>query len=219
MEKWLALLPKPLGLFLSNDALVHQSLLACQNIGLAVPSDVAILGVDNLEIECDLVRPSLSSIIHPSQQIGQAAAKLIDQLMQGKKPHQRTYLIPSPGIASRTSTDVYQYGDQDVGDAMRFIREQAHQPITVQEILAKVPISRSRLERRFQEILGTTPLRQIQIAHIDRAKILLTHTDLPLSTIAERCGMRYSSQLSQLFKKITGMTPKTYRIQQRQIEF
>jgi len=211
LEVWLSRLPKPVAVFACNDTLASRTLAACHAAGLNVPADVALLGVDNQQLVCELARPALSSILYPGVEIGMTAGKLLEKCMQGQRVPQRECRIPSAGVVARTSTDVFQYGDEEVGEAMRFIREHAHEPIDVVDVLAAVPVSRSVLERRFRRVLGSTPLREIQIAHVNLAKSLLKQTSLSTSAIAERCGCRYGSHLSQLFKKLTGMSPSDYR--------
>lgn len=211
LARWIAALPKPAAVLLCHDALGLRVIEACRQAGLTIPQDVAILGVDNQLIHCELNRPALSSVIYPGHNIGWAAAALLDRLMDGQPPRREPVRLPSPGIAARTSTDVFHHGDAVIAQALQFIRERADEPIGVDDVLDAVPVSRSVLERRFRRVLGTTPLREIQRAHVQRARQLLRQTALPLPAVAHGSGFRHASHLSRIFKLINGTTPSAFR--------
>jgi LacI family transcriptional regulator len=215
LAHWIASLPRPLALWMCNDHLSFRVTEACRRSELTIPEDVAVLGADNRMISCELVRPAISSIIMPNRQIGWEATGLLDRMLNGHAPPREPLRLPSPGIVTRASTDVHHHGDPIVAAALRFIRDSAHRPISVDEILAHVPASRSMLERRFRNELGTTPLREIQRAHVEIARRLLTRTAMPMSRIATASGFRHASHLSLIFKKITGLTPSSYRRRSR----
>ena len=86
---------------------------------------------------------------------------------------------------------------------------------TLADLLATVPLSRRALEQRFQRLLGRTPREEIQQVRLDRVRQLLTDTDLPLYTIAERTGFEHVEYLSVVFKRETKMTPSRYRAKAR----
>ena len=63
VASWLKGLPKPIGLMACNDIRGQQVLNACRAIGVAVPDEVAVIGVDNDEVLCDLSDPPLTSVV------------------------------------------------------------------------------------------------------------------------------------------------------------
>src|SRR5438477_365406 len=79
---------------------------ACRRLGLAVPDEVAVIGVDNDELLCELSDPPLTSVIPNMHRTGYEAAALLDQMIAGKTARGETHLIPPLGIATRQSTDV-----------------------------------------------------------------------------------------------------------------
>lgn len=211
LRAWVETLPKPVGILAAYDIRGQQVLDACRSAGLAVPSDVAVIGVDNDALLCDLASPPLSSVIPNAHRAGYEAAALLEKLMAGRKVPATAHLIPPLGVAARQSTDVLAVDDRDVARAVQFIREHACEGINVSDLLRTVPLSRRVLEQRFQKLLGRTPREEILQVRLARVRQLLGETDLPLYLIAERTGFEHVEYLSVVFKRETGQTPSEYR--------
>jgi LacI family transcriptional regulator len=209
--QWLKSLPKPLGLMACNDIRGQQVLSACRAVGLAVPDEVSVIGVDNDPVLCELSDPPLSSVIPHTERIGYEAAALLSQMMNGEKPAEKPYVIEPMGIVTRRSTDVLAIDDDHVAAALRFIRDHACEGIDVSDVLRAIPLSRSTLERRFTQLLNCSPKDEILRVRLNRAKQLLSDTDFPLWLIAEKIGLEYAEYFSVIFKKKTGVTPGDYR--------
>lgn len=211
IARWLAGLPKPVGVMACYDLRGQQVLDACRRSGIAVPDEVAVIGVDNDELLCNLSDPPLSSVIPNTHRTGYEAAALLDLLMAGKQVPVLTHLIPPLGVATRQSTDVLAIEDRKVVQAVRFIRERACHGINVADVLRAVPQSRRVLEARFKKLVGRTPHAEILRVQMNRAKELLASTDLSLDAIAERTGFAHPEYLSVAFKRETGLPPSKYR--------
>jgi LacI family transcriptional regulator len=153
----------------------------------------------------------LSSVIPNSRHTGYLAAQLLDQAIRGKKVPAKPHLLKPLGIATRRSTDVLLIEDPDVAASLRFIRQRACDGIAVADVLREVSLSRRALESRFLKHLGRTPHAEIERVKIERIKRLLRETDLPLSTIARRCGFSSEYYLSVAFKRSAGRPPSDYR--------
>ena len=208
---WLASLPRPAGVMACYDSYGLQVLDACRRRGIAVPDEIAVIGVDNDELLCSLADPPLSSVIPNTHRMGYEAAALLDRMMAGEKIQALTHLIPPLGVATRPSTDTLAIDDRHVVQAIRFIRERACDGIGVDDVLRAVPQSRRQFERRFAKLVGRTPHAEILRVRMNRAKELLAGTDLPLEAVAERVGIEYSEYLSVVFKRETGVAPSRYR--------
>ena len=117
-----------------------------------MPEDVAVVGVDNDDLLCELARPSLSSVVVPAERVGYEAAALLDRLLSGARRPRHPILIPPADVVTRQSSDVVAIDDADVAAAMRFLRDHAHMPLRVADVLKHVPVSRRALERRFQAL-------------------------------------------------------------------
>lgn len=208
---WLKSLPKPIGVFAGYDIRGVQVLEACRRLELAVPDQVAVLGVDNDELLCDLADPPLSSVIPDVRRTGYEAASLLDRMMRGEKIRGEGRLFVPLGVATRQSTDVVAVADRHISTAVRFIREHACNAITVADVVKQVPLSRRVLETRFQALLGRSPHEQIMTVKLDRVKRLLSETDLSLAIIADRAGFKHVEYLSVAFKRQIGVTASEYR--------
>ena len=210
---WLRSLPKPVGVMACNDLRGQQVLDACRSVGIAVPEEAAVIGVDNDELLCNLCDPPLSSVMPNPERIGYEAASLLDQLMAGQRFQQKEWLIDPLGVATRQSTDVLAIADPDIAAAVKLIRQSACNGLTVQEVLDHVAISRSLLERGFHKYLGRTPQAEIRKVQIRRVTELLAETDLSLARIAQLAGYEHPEYMSVVFKRETGQTPGRFRRQ------
>lgn len=213
LNAWLLALPKPVGLMACNDLRARQVLDACRGLSLAVPDDVAVIGVDKDEVLCELAELPLSSVILNTQRIGFEAAALLAHMMAGGTPPRQTVLVEPRAVATRRSTEVLAVEDRHIATALRFIREHACEGLDVPGLLRAVPLSRSSLERRFAQILGRSPKAEILRVQLERAKQLLMDSDLSLALVAEKAGFDHPEHLSRLFKKKTGTTPGQFRAQ------
>lgn len=211
MTAWVTALPKPVAIFAANDFQANSIADACHRGGIVVPEEVAILGVDNDVTMCEFCDPPLSSIDTNHQHLGHSAAAMLDGLMRGQKPDPRVVLIAPRGVVVRHSTDSLAVGDVEVADAVRFIRDNAHRGIGVEQVLEQVPMNRRMLERRFRRAIGRTPAAEIRRCRIELAKKLLSDTDRSMVEIARTCGFVYPQHLASAFHQFTGMTPTAYR--------
>jgi LacI family transcriptional regulator len=188
-----------------------QMLDACRRAGVAVPEEVAVVGVDNEELVCLLAYPPLSSVVPDAYRVGYESAALLDQMMKGLPVTEMLRSIPPVSVATRQSSDVTAIANPCLASAMQFIRESACQGIGVDDVLAHLSVSRSVLQRLFRKELGQTILDAITAIRMQRVKQLLTETDLSLNDIADRAGFSYVEYLSTSFRHHTGQSPSSYR--------
>ena len=222
LGRWLAALPKPAGLVACNDLCGRQVLNACLSRAIAVPDEVAVIGVGNDEVLCEWVDPPLSSIEPASERIGYEAAALLDAMMGKPRglPVRTDKLngveIEPKGVVMRRSSDVLAVKDPIVSAAIRFIRQRADKAIRIEDVLdhlaaVDIIISRSTLNRRFIEFLGHSTNTYIMQVRIERARQLLTDTDYPLASVAGMIGIEHPEYFTVMFKRMTGKTPAAYR--------
>ncbi|HEX6962988.1 MAG TPA: DNA-binding transcriptional regulator, partial [Lacipirellula sp.] len=211
LMSWIERVPKPLGVMACYDFKGQQILDVCRDLGVAVPEQVAVIGVDNDVRLCRLCTPPLSSVIPDTHRTGYEAAQLLDRMMRGEPVDNGATLVPPIGIAERQSTDVYALDDPHIVAAMRFIRERACDGITVADVLRVVPLSRRKLEQRFLKLVHRSPYAEISRIRMERACRLLRETSLPLREIARRSGYTDPLYLSRAFKKYVGVSPRQYR--------
>ena len=215
IRAWLDSLPKPVGIFACYDGCGQQLLEICRYYEIAVPSDVAIIGVDNDELLCEITTPSMSSVVPNAFRTGVYAAEILDRLLRGEKLSGRKHSIEPLGVRKRVSTDVLAVDDRHVAEAVAFIRNNAHRNIGVEDLLGSIPLSRRVLEARFRKALNRTPHQEILRVRTNAVRELLLETDMSLSEISEAIGIEHPEYLSVFFKKETGLTPREYRDQAR----
>jgi LacI family transcriptional regulator len=213
LNRWLESLTKPIGLMACNDSRGRQVLTCCRALGLIVPDEVAVIGVDKDEVLCELSDLPLSSVILNTERIGFEAAALLERMMKGEELPQTEIAIEPKGIATRRSTEVLAMEDRSIATALAVIREHACEGLDVSALLKAVPLSRSSLERRFVRLLGRSPNAEILRVKLNRTKQLLMDSDLPLIVIAEKAGFESQEYMSRVFKKKLGMTPGQFRSQ------
>ena len=208
---WLHKQPCPLGLFACNDVRAQQVLNACREHGVKVPEEVAVMGVDDDDVLCNLCEPPLTSIEPDTERLGFEAARRLDQMMQGKKSKVELVQIPPLRVVERGSTDVVAIGDAITVQALRFIRDHVHEGISVKDVLANAGRSRSDLEQRFRRWLKSSIRGEIIRRRMDRVCSLLCQTDLHVNEIARRAGFSTTAHLCRLFHGWLGETPTQYR--------
>ena len=207
---WLTRLPRPVAVFACYDNRGQQVLEACRRAGIAVPEEVALLGVDNDEVLCVLSPPPLSSVILNTRRTGWEAAALLSLMMKGEKLAPTAHLIPPVGIETRQSSDILAIADPKIAAALRYIREHACEGLRVNDVLKHCPMARRALESRFKQLLGRTPRQEILRVQLNRVKELLVCTELPVWEIADRTGFD-PEYLSVVFKQEAGIAPSEYR--------
>jgi LacI family transcriptional regulator len=215
IRNWLESLPKPVGIFACYDACGQQLLEICRHFDFKVPEDIAVIGVDNDELLCELATPSMSSVIPNSLKAGTYAAEILGRMMDGEKLAVRKYSIEPLGVRKRVSTDVLTVSDPQIAKAIAFIRQKAHEHIRVEDVLSIVPLSRRVLEARFRRALNRTPHQEILRVRTNAVREFLLETNMSLSQISEALGIEHPEYLSVFFKKETGLTPREYRDQVR----
>jgi LacI family transcriptional regulator len=213
MEHWLRELAKPVAIFAAHDVSAHDLAQVCQVLGLRVPDDVAILGVDNDELECQLAFPPLSSIAIPAQRIGFEAAKLLDRMMCGMPVANEPLYLPPIHVVTRQSTSVFAVDEPMVTAALHYIRNHLAQPLKVSSIAAKLKVRRRVLDQSFRALLSHSVHDEIRRARVEKAKELLARTDLPMAKVAKQSGFSSPQYLATVFRKVTGLAPDDYRRQ------
>ncbi len=211
-RKWLTQLTRPVALFCTSDPLAMEVIEECRGEGLRVPEEVAVLGVDDDPMQCNLSWPPLSSIALPLREIGWTAASTLDRFMTNRTSHRdhHQYLKPL-GVVARQSTNIYAVDDLDIRNALHYIRENLSSPLTTAEIVDAITSQRRTLERKFKTILGRTINEEIRRVRVERALALMTSTNLPMHEVAARCGFGNQSWMTSVVHQATGRTPREHR--------
>jgi len=215
LVRWLQGLPKPIGILAFDDKLGERVLTACRWAGLSVPEQVAVLGIGDDELMCEVSWPSLSSISFPTSRLGYEAAEMLDLAMAGARIVQRVRKIEPTGVTVRASTDTLAVADPLIRAAVAYIREHAGEPIGVKHVTTALDVSRRTLDRRFVDLLGRTVHDELAAVRMQIARKLLSEGDRPIAQIAESCGYATAASFSRAFHQSLGCWPSDYRNQVR----
>ncbi|MGY6772951.1 XylR family transcriptional regulator [Gallibacterium sp. ZY190522] len=213
LSEWITALPKHTGIIAVTDARARHLLQTCELLDIPVPDQLCIIGIDNEELIQAFSRVSLSSVVQGTKNMGYQAAKLLHAQLENRPIKQYQYLIPPLRIESRTSTDYRSIQDPLVIQALHYIRVNACSGIKVEQVLDYVKASRSNLENRFRIETGKTIHQILHNEKMNKAKQLLTDTDIAIQEIAEVCGYPSVQYFYFVFKKEFNQTPNEYRLQ------
>ncbi|HXG46903.1 MAG TPA: DNA-binding transcriptional regulator [Methylomirabilota bacterium] len=212
LDRWLQSLQTPVGLMASHDPRAVMVVQSCRRIGWRVPDDVAVIGLNNDVFSCEFCEPPLTSISRHGERIGFEAAALLDRLLHGEPPPPADIVIPPGDVIERRSTDTLAVGDvHELARAIQFIHSHLHQPITVEQILASIGMSRRWLETAFRRKLHTTPHAYISRLRVKKTTALMRENPkLRLKEVALSCGFTSTRQMNFVFRSVTGVSPRQY---------
>jgi LacI family transcriptional regulator len=211
LAKWLASLPKPVAIMACNDDRGVQLIEICNAEGYLVPDQVAVLGVDNDDLICELTRPALSSVALDLEGAGFRAAQILWDQVSGNLKGYHCIPLPPKNIITRLSSDITAQNDSLINRAIRFIRNNYQSPIGSVDIARELDVSRRTLERRFSQVLNLSIREQVQRFRLEQAKDLLTYTEDSVEHIAELTGFGNLKQMLRSFRKFEGMSPTELR--------
>lgn len=212
LADWIRQLPKPAAVFCACDVVSRATLEACRRVRVKVPDQVAILGVDNDELICQIARPELSSIRPDTEGEGFEAAKALHALMCGAgKAGRRTILKRLLGIVERASTRPPPPAAHLVQTALEFIAQNAVKGITSDDVAKRVGCSRRLLELRFAEFHSESVHAALVRTRLTAVRRELALSDRKFIHIARECGFKNAAVLKNLFRKTYGMSMRDYR--------
>ncbi len=212
MERFLLSLPRPTAVFAVMDGRARYVVNLCAEIGLRVPEDIAVLGVDNDPLLCESTVPPLSSIRTGGYRRGFVAAEMLDALMHGRRPARRAVALPPLSVVTRGSTGYDAMKNPAIARAVTFIRSHAATgSVSVPAVARAAGCSRSYLDKHFRSGLGLSVREAVLRERIERVKTLVSSTNQTMTEIAADCGFARDSHLARLFKETTGLTMRQWR--------
>lgn len=207
-------LPLPLALFAVSDRIAMTALIHLQKLGLNVPGDVAVLGVDDDAMVAPLVPVPLSSIRLPLEKIGFDACMAMNRMIRAGKPSTEITRYAPLGIVERRSSETTAVSDPVVRKATDWMRERLTQLQDIEELAGALHMHRRSLDRHFVRATGITPWEWLQRQRADYAVRLLQETDDTVDVIAELAGFETPVRLYRAFKKYGKPLPSVVRKEQ-----
>ena len=207
-------LPKPCGVFAANDESAAAVILSCCKIGIAIPDEIAVIGVDNDEEICENLPVTLSSIEQDMADTGLLAARLLERMMSPDGTPVKSLHYGIKRIVRRASANGLRNLDRRVAAAIEFIRTNVCKQITPADVAEKMSCSIRHAHRLFMGVRRHTILDEIHLRRIDVAKEQLQAHILSFESIAELCGYASLTDFGRVFKRYTGLTPRNWQKQQ-----
>ena len=211
LTDWLLSLPKPVAIMTCDDNQGSNLIDACNSIGIKMPAEVSIIGVDNDEIICNLNTPSLSSIHVDIENGGYKTAALIDRLVSTGQTQGEDIILRPVKVVGRISTASYATSDAEIQKAIKFIHQNLQKKISVKDVMNAVALSRRLLERRFKSVTGESIYQYISRYRVELFADLLQSTNDQVINIALSLGENDSKSISRKFKAAYGMAPNEWR--------
>jgi len=212
---WLDALPRPVGILVWRDIFAGNVCAMCRQNGVAVPEEVAVLGIGNRRRYCKISPCPLSSVDADSAQHGRESVRLLQHVMQGEAPPAEVVSVPPVGVVQRKSTDILAVADVGVARALSFMWEHLSEPLSVDDVAAGADVPRRTLCRHFQAQVGRTIGQELLRKRLERCRNLLLTTDLTVTDIAPMLGLLSKNYLHRAFRKRFGMSPKEFRRRRR----
>ena len=204
-------LPKPIAIFAAWDHAAVSALTICQKVGVKVPDQAVIVGVDNDEILCLGVSPTLTSILPDHINLGKNAVLELQKLMNGGNPRKLVLKKSIREIVARNSTRPTKPAEHLIRNALDYIANHSEEQISVSDVVRHLRISRALADRRFRELHGESIRKAIAKARIAAIKKRLKSSQSQIDDIAHACGFANAAALSRYFHRETGQTPSAYR--------
>jgi LacI family transcriptional regulator len=216
-RRWLAgelkKAPKPLAVFAATDDHALEVVEVCEVIGLSVPEQVGVVGMDNSLMAVDAMATPISSVDQNFSTLGYRGAELLNQLMRGKSAPSKTMLIPPTGLIARKSSDLLAVNHPGLARCLRYIWENYQKPMGMDDLARVAALSRAGLFKAFIKKIGRTPGSELQRVRMEHAKRLLLQSKMKMEEVAELSGYQSSNSLWFAFKRSTGMSPRQYQKQ------
>ncbi len=211
----IAALLRPLALLVEDDRFVNDVFEAADMLGLRIPDDVAVLGIDNREIVLRKYPLPVSSVDSNLQGIGWAGAALLDRMLNGEEVPAEPVLIKPKEVVARQSTATFVCDHVGVGKAVNFLRGHYANPLRIEEIAQAAGVSTRTLQASFKQYLGCTISEQLSRLRLAHAVRLLRESDLKLESVAYESGLRNAKYLCEMFRPVFGVTPTEFREMER----
>ena len=209
---WIETLPRPCGLMTCNDGVGEEVLNICSQLGIRVPDDIAVLGVDNDRTICENTIPPLASIDAGIYQSGRLIAEILDSRMTARKNSPCVHLLHPPlRIQVRQSVRRLVCDKSKVASALELIRRRACDGLSVGDVVGQMEVSRRAAEKHFRIATGKSILEEIMEVRFGKVLDMLRNPNVKIGAIAGICGFSTDVALRKAFRLRMGMSMSDWR--------
>jgi LacI family transcriptional regulator len=212
LEDWLRSLQPPTAIMASTDLRAYMLLETCRRLGLRVPEEIAIVGVDNDPLIVTHSQPPLSSVARNDRLAGELAARRLAELIDRRTDDRRELiLVPPIGVVARQSTETLAVEYPELAAAIQYVRDHVAEQFGVERLLSLTQWSRRHLENRFRDQIGESPYALINRLRVEQAKRLIEMDPKQLlSKVAAESGFSDPRHFRLVFRRIAGKSPTEY---------
>ena len=212
LKSWLKALPKPVGVFATNDRTAELVVLAANELNIPIPSDLAVIGVDNSEGICENTSPTITSIAPEFRQAGWLAADLLARRLADRTLKGVTLRYGQSGVIRRESTRRLPKRDARVNRIIEHLRLHAAETDFSFDRIAEIAgCSLRSAEIHFKKLTGKTLHDELTEQRMERAKLLLCQSDHQVKEVGTLCGFASVATFYRNFTALVGMSPRDYR--------
>ena len=204
----LAALPRPVGIFAYNDITAAKALSELHALGVQVPEQAAVIGVDNDPDICENTRPPLSSVDPDFETAGRMAVEVLSAALSERR---RIPILKFgvSGVVERRSTQSGKTGSRMVSKAREILRRRYGERLSLELIAGELNISPRLLSLRFREITGGTVHAELEEIRLAAARRMLKSRTLPVKAVASDCGFPSLENFYRRYRRRYGTTPRS----------
>lgn len=203
--------PKPTALFAANGTLAVEVQELCEQAGIAVPGEVAIVGIEDYLLSVGGAHRSISGVDTNLEEQGYQGAAVLDRMMRGGKVPPKPVRVAPAQVITRKSSDILAVRHQGVSRALHFIAEHFADAISVESVARAAGMSMRGLHQAFAEHVNCTPGDKIRDVRLDFAKKLLAATEEKIESVARQSGYPNINTFFIAFRKAEKTTPGAFR--------
>ena len=203
--------PRPVAVFAANGTLAVEVQEICNQAGLAVPGEVAIVGMEDYLLSVGAANRSISGVDTNFEEQGYQGAALLDRLMRGEPLPPGPVRIAPAQVITRKSSDLLAVNHPGVAKGLQFIAERYAHTLSVDDVARVAGMSRRGLHQAFNEHVGCTPGDRIRTMRLNCARRLLAETEEKIESVAQQSGYPNINTFFVAFRKAEKSTPAEYR--------
>ena len=216
LESFLSALPKPAALMAAWDERAGHVLAACERLGIRVPDQIAVIGVDNDELVCDFCEPKLTSVYPDHIREGLRAAAVLDALMARRIPRKALLEpVPPKEIVIRESAAPVSPAAALIRRALAFIETNAVLGIRPGDVARSVGVSRRLLDLRFSQYNRKSVNDELLDAKLKVVLKMIQSTSRPIAAVSAAAGFRNVHHLEKVFRVRYGKSMRDWRSEAR----
>ena len=203
--------PKPLAIFAANGSVAVEVQELCEQAGIVVPREVAIVGIEDYLLSVGTAHRSISGVDTNLEEQGYQGAAVLDRMMRGGKIPPLPVRVAPAQVITRKSSDILAVRHAGVSRALHFIAEHFAGTISVEHVARAAGMSTRGLHQAFGEHVDCTPGDKIRNVRLDFAKRLLAATEDKIESVAQQSGYPNINTFFIAFRKAEGTTPAEFR--------